>query len=55
MVAQQRNGKLIGSTLRHPHTGTAAQKKLGLDGMRCRLETGRFKAPPAVGDQMSLF
>ena len=33
----------------------AARKRLGLDGERLSLDLGKFRVPPAAGDQMDLF
>jgi DNA repair photolyase len=66
LVAQQRNGKLYDATFGTRHTGTGAhaellaqrfriaQKKLGLGGVRFKLDASQFRAPAVPGDQLSL-
>ncbi len=67
LVAQQRGGKLYDSAFGTRYTGTGphaellaqrfrlAQRRLGLEGGRLRLDDGQFRVPPAPGDQLSLF
>ena len=67
LVSQQRHGKLYDATFGKRFVGSGphaellaqrfriAQKKLGLDVARTKLDTSRFAIPPTIGDQLKLF